>query len=101
MRSVLILISLILRILAIARTQFWKQASFWEKNRLPGQIALPTQNVNVTWRPAYKVQFSMTFLKQEQEEAEAEAAEGVESTPVENTKAQKDADEEAETATLI
>lgn len=99
--SVLILVSLVLRIVAMARTKFWKQASFWEANRLPGQIALPTKmsNVTVSWRPAYKVQFSMTFLKQGEEEVEAPKA--VVPTPVENTKVQDSADEDAETATLI
>lgn len=95
------MISLVLRIVAMARTKFWEKVSFWEKNRLPGQIALPTNKVNVTWRPAYKVQFSMTFLREEQGETEAEALETAEPTPAENTKVQKDADEEVETATLI
>ncbi|CAG8954731.1 hypothetical protein HYFRA_00004654 [Hymenoscyphus fraxineus] len=71
--GILILVSLLLRLVAVARTRFWEQLSFWEMNRLPGQIALSTQTPSskVTWIPSYKLQFSVSLLKQGPEDVEA------------------------------
>ncbi|CAG8979455.1 hypothetical protein HYALB_00010648 [Hymenoscyphus albidus] len=74
--GILILVSLLLRLVAVARTRFWEKISFWEMNRLPGQIALSTQTPisKVTWRPSYKLQFSVALLKQGPEDVEAPMA---------------------------